>query len=304
MKDHPQTDKSVALEQILPYVWSIGIYAGESPFHLAPAPNVHNPVLSATDVTDLRAVFVADPFMIRANHNWYLFFEVFNAETFKGEIGLAISENGWTWKYERLVLQEPYHLSYPYVFEWQGEHYMVPETLGAESIQLYKAVSFPHDWLLAGSLIQGEFADPSLFRFANRWWMFACSTPHEHDDLRLFFADQLTGPWTEHPSSPIVENNNRIARPGGRVLVLENRIIRFAQDCFPIYGTQVRAFEIAELTPTRYQEKECERSPIFGASGAGWNSSGMHHVDPHPLGEGRWIACVDGLCIDLAAAQQ
>src|SRR3989442_11597365 len=178
MKGHRQTETAAALEQMLPYVWSIGIYTGESPFNLAPASNTHNPVLSATDVTDLRAVFVADPFMIRANDNWYMFFEVFNAGTLKGEIGLATSDNGWTWKYQRIVLKEPYHLSYPYVFAWQGEHYMVPETLGAKSIQLYKAASFPHDWLLGGSLVAGELSDSTLFRFSERWWMFSCSTPH------------------------------------------------------------------------------------------------------------------------------
>src|SRR3989442_8867935 len=116
MKGHRQTETAAALEQMLPYVWSIGIYTGESPFNLAPASNIHNPVLSATDVTDLRAVFVPDPFMIRANDNWHMFFEAFNARTLKGELAPAPNDNGWTWKYQRIQPNETYHPSYPYVF--------------------------------------------------------------------------------------------------------------------------------------------------------------------------------------------
>jgi hypothetical protein len=77
-------------------------------------------------------------------------------------------------------------------------------------------------------------------------------------------------------------------------LRVNGRIIRYAQDCFPIYGTQVKAFEITELSATNYYEREADNSPVLNASGTGWNESGMHHIDPHPLPDGGWIACVDG----------
>ena len=293
--NEPQAERSGALDEFV-YLWSVGIYVGESPFKLLPAAHVQNPVLTSQDVTDTAAAFVADPFMLRGDDCWYMFFEVFNHQTYRGEIGLATSKDGWVWKYQQIVLKEPFHLSYPYVFAWQGEYYMVPETLELKAVQLYKAVTFPNKWSPAGRLVEGEFADPSIFRFENRWWLFACSTPHEHDSLRLYFADQLTGHWIEHPRSPIVEGNDRIARPAGRVLVLDDKVIRYAQNCFPIYGAQVRAFEISELTPTTYHERECDLSPIIGATGSGWNAIGMHHIDPHQLSDGSWIACVDGLC--------
>ena len=43
-------------------MWSIGIYTGDSPFQLRAPANKPNPVLSQTDVTDVSAEFVADPF--------------------------------------------------------------------------------------------------------------------------------------------------------------------------------------------------------------------------------------------------
>jgi hypothetical protein len=255
--------------------------------------------MTSDQVSDLNAAFVADPFMVRRGATWYMFFEVFNNDTYQGEIGMASSNDGRDWKYRQIVLTEPYHLSYPYVFEWEGEYYMLPETLEPGCIQLYKADPFPARWVLAGSLVEGAFADPSIFRFHDMWWMFACSTPHESDTLRLFMAPQLKGPWSEHPSSPIVQSNNRYARPAGRVLVTGDTVIRHAQDCVPIYGSQVRAFEISHLTPTDYLERESEESPILTGTGTGWNAVGMHHIDLQRTGHGGWIACVDGQCANI-----
>lgn len=275
-------------------MWSIGIYIGASPFHLGAPQGADNPILTRESVSDVPARFVADPFMVRGDGVWYMFFEVLNQQTGKGEIGLAISDNGLDWMYQQIVLTEPFHLSYPYLFEWNHEYFMIPETLQAEAIRLYKADDFPTRWSHVGRLVKASCADPSIFHFDDKWWMFACSTPYQHDTLRLYFAEDLMGPWAEHPASPIVEGNKRNARPGGRVLVLDDKIIRYAQDCIPVYGTHVRAFEISELTISSYVEKENKNSPILTASGNGWNGLGMHHIDAHLMPEGQWIACVDG----------
>jgi hypothetical protein len=294
MRDQPQINLPATIDE-LAYVWAIGIYQGETPLKLAPAQHISNPVLTYQDVVDAPAAFLADPFMMRTVDEWFMFFEVYNQLSGKGEIGLAASKNGWDWQYRQIVLKEPYHLSYPYVFAWQGEYYMTPETLEPKAVQLYKAVSFPAQWVVAATLVEGEFADPSIFRFNDKWWLFACSTPLMHDTLRLYFADELTGTWTEHPRSPIIEGDERAARPAGRVLVLGDRVIRYAQDCYPMYGTQVRAFEITDLTPTTYAEKECPESPVIKPQGSGWNETGMHHLDAHLTEDGSWIACVDAM---------
>jgi len=275
-------------------MWSIGIYTGDSPFHLRAPANKPNPVLNHTDVTDVSAEFVADPFMLHHDGRWYMFFEVLDRETQLGVISLATSEDGFNWTYQQIVLREPFHLSYPYVFEWQGNHYMIPETLGASAICLYKADDFPTRWSLQQKLIDGAHADPSLVRFADLWWLFVCSTPYKHDTLRLYFARDLVGPWKEHPRSPIVQGDKSRARPAGRILVVDGRVIRFAQDCFPHYGTHVRAFKINEKTRATYVEKEHPNSPVLSPSGQGWNAMGMHHVDAHRQDDGQWIACVDG----------
>lgn len=258
-------------------------------------PGVTNPVLTHDNVTDVRASFVADPFMLRVDEIWYMFFEVMNRQTAKGEIGLATSRDSLNWIYQQIVLAEDFHLSYPNVFEWKNEYYMIPETIEPGVVRLYKAQTFPFQWSLVGPILSVRSADPSVFRYGDRWWMFTCSSPYEHDALRLYFADDLIGPWIEHPASPIVKSNKQIARPAGRVVVSNKSITRFAQDCVLRYGHNVRAFALQELTATSYSEQEYSASPILQASGRGWNALGMHHLDAHSLPQGGWIACVDGL---------
>lgn len=273
--------------------WSIGIYTSEIPFVFASPPGLRNPVLTAKEITDRKATFVADPFMVRENSTWYMFFEVLDAQTYNGKIGLAVSQDGTDWAYRGTVLDEPYHLSYPYVFKSENQYYMIPDCHGADAIRLYQATNFPDQWSFVRVLLKGSYVDPSIFQYQDRWWLFAAGE-EDYDTLHLFHADDLLGPWVEHPQSPLISHNPHIARPAGRVLVRDGRVIRFAQDDEPTYGSQVRAFEVTELTPTSYQEKESTRRAVIKASGTGWNAHGMHHVDAHPTDDGRWIACVDG----------
>lgn len=290
---HPlRAEKSAVVEE-----WSIGIYVGTSPFHFAPSKNIDNPVLTCEDVSDVQAVVVADPFLVKEKNIWYMFFEVFNSLSKKGEIGLATSEDEVQWQYQHIVLDEIFHLSYPYVFKWQDDYYMLPESFEAKAVRLYKAVDFPTTWSFVTTLINGRaYVDPSIFYYNATWWLFAGlgALGYQSDTLRLYYAYDLMGPWLEHPQSPIIEDNLRAARPAGRVLVLNDTIVRYAQDCYPFYGTQVRAFAITELTPTTYHEQEADQNPVIAGSGSGWNASGMHHCDPHPRADGRWIASVDG----------
>ena len=276
--------------------WSIGIYAGKSPLSFAPMQHVENPVLSREDVSDVTAVLVADPFMIHVHGTWFMFFEVLNWKTNKGEIGLATSEDGLNWVYQQIVLDEPFHLSYPHVFEWSGRYYLIPESYQAGSVRLYEATEFPLQWSFVMTLVEGSyFVDASAFRYGDKWWLFVGGGAEDRQDtLCLYYSDDLLGPWQQHPGSPVVKGNPHIARPAGRVVVVGDRIIRYAQNCHPSYGREVRAFIITDLSTATYQEREFEANPVLGPSNSGWNAGGMHHVDPHCIDGQRWIACVDG----------
>jgi len=272
--------------------WSIGIYEGLSPFELIDPPDVNNPVITAKDVVDLDASFVADPFMVFNNGLYTMFLEALNRETEKGVICYAESADGKSWEYRKVIIDETFHLSYPYVFKWKDNFYLIPESYEDFSVRLYQAVKFPDDWKYLGNLLSGyPYIDPSIFRHNNKWWLFVSTL--SNDVLNLYYSDDLLGEWKPHPMNPVVKLNSHIARPGGRVISHNGKLFRFAQDCFPSYGIQIFAFEITELTEKIYSDKTVSENPIIGSSGKGWNKAGMHQLDLHQIGE-KWIAAVDG----------
>jgi len=232
--------------------------------------------------------------MVRAMGGWVMWFEVFEAGRERGVIGSARSDDGAAWRYDGIVLREPFHLSYPCVVPWAGEHYMVPETLALGGIHLYRAHRFPDVWRRECCLVEGTFADPTVMRVGNGWAMYACGRPRTHDVLHLFVADALTGPWREHPASPVVRDDPRRGRPGGRPIVDEGRRIRFSQDCAAGYGRGLRALHVETLDATRYAEHDLDAAPVLHGTEPAWCAGGVHHLDAHALPDGTWIACHDG----------
>lgn len=274
-------------------VFSIDVYEGDSPFTLRASRTGDRPALRREDVTDVRARFVADPFMLRRGGTWHMIFEVYNAERGMGEIALATSDDLRAWNYRGVILREPFHVTYPYVFEHDGEVYMLPETNRANSLRLYRADPFPRRWKLERTLMSGPHHDASMFAHGGRWWILACNSLR-HDSLSLYMSDDPRGAWTEHRLSPLTVGDRGGSRPAGRVLHVDGRLYRFAQDARPRYGTRVWAFEITRLDAYGYEERPVQEAPVLMPSGRGWNAQGMHHVDAHPTEDGRWVACVDG----------
>ncbi|NLG19205.1 MAG: glycoside hydrolase family 32 protein [Fibrobacter sp.] len=275
-------------------VWAVGVYEGKSPLEVMESRSINNPLITASDVTDIKASFVADPFLFRKDSVWYMFFEVLNSLDGKGDIGMAVSADGRNWKYSQIVLDEEFHLSYPYVFEHNGQIYMIPESASAKHLRLYRAVDFPYRWEFAWKLLDGEFGDHAIFRYDEMWWLFAGSDPYKNTTLRLYYAEDLRDIWKEHPESPVVKDDADIARPAGRVIMDGGKIYRLAQDCDPSYGRSVNAFEITELSKTRFAESPWESNPVLDRGRSGWTAHGMHHLDAHRAENGKWIASIDG----------
>lgn len=274
--------------------WTIGIYEGTTPFHFPTRQNRRNPVFTAQDVTDVPAKFVADPFLIHDNATWYLFMEVYNLATEQGDLAVATSTNTRNWQYQQIILDEPFHLSYPYVFKWQDEYYLIPETFEANSIRLYRAVDFPIKWEFVQTLVDDVVrVDNSIVFYNDKWWLFGAAL--SNDTLHLYYADDLFGPWQEHPQSPIVKNNNHIARPSGRIIVHDDQLYRYTMDVAPSIGTHlIWAFKVSDISPTTYAEELVREEPILQADGDGWNEQAMHQLDPVQVDGDTWIAAVDG----------
>ena len=201
--------------------------------------------------------FYADPFLVERDGRTYLFFETFLYAEGQAIIECAelsaTGDPGPTFE----VLRRPYHLSYPFVFEHSGEMYMIPESKQNHTIELYRANEFPRGWQQVATLLSDIYAvDATLLEHAGKLWIFAGLSDGRYsnsDELGIFFADHLLGPWTPHPANPVL-SDVRLARPAGAFFVDNGVLIRPSQDCSKAYGYALNFSEVAQLTETVYRE--------------------------------------------------
>jgi hypothetical protein len=206
--------------------------------------------------------FWADPFPLRVGGADYVLFEDFPYSTGRGVISaLELGPEGPVGS-PQVVLERDYHLSYPFVFSWRGEQFMIPETADAKRIELYRAVRAPGEWAQEAVLIEGSaFTDCTLAEIGGRWWMFtntADSGASYWDELHLFHAPTPLGPWTPHRGNPVV-SDVRSARPAGGLFQRGGDWYRPSQDCSRGYGCAMNIQRIVRLDETSYEEQTVGR---------------------------------------------
>jgi hypothetical protein len=206
------------------------------------------------NVSDPGYRFYADPFPLTVDGKTFIFVEDFDHRDGKGIISaIPFDEQGQTGPAE-VVLSEPWHLSYPYLFEYRQQTWMIPESSQARRISLYRSDGFPSKWVREADLIENiDASDASVVQFGGKWWIFATVKDElggTWDNLSLFHADDLFGPWLPHPANPVLVDVAS-ARQGGWFSVQGGRLWRPVQDCRAGYG---RALALAEVTVLSEQD--------------------------------------------------
>ncbi len=199
-----------------------------------------------------------DPFIVYKDNLYYIFIEEKIYATGRGSIVCLTLDNAGTLQSHQVILERSYHLSYPFIFEYRGEMFMLPETAQNRTLEVYRCVHFPNQWESAGTLMTDIYAvDATLLEYQNKWWLFANVKENNGsslDALHLFFSeDPLSKRWTPHPQNPIVRDI-RSARSAGRIFMQDGRLIRPSQDNSRRYGYAIRFNRIDALSETEYQE--------------------------------------------------
>lgn len=231
-----------------------------------------------------------DPFLFEKDGSLYCFFEDLPSGKDKGVIAVALIE-GDQFKEMGVALEASHHLSYPLVFAHEDGIYMIPETIAASRVEVWRASDFPLRWTLHATAMEGgQYADPVLFRHADQWWLMASPS---HDSIGDFSSEvwlfEVDGPdlsrVVPHPLNPVVVGSDT-GRGAGRIFESVGRLYRMAQNnCGPVYGYGLNVMEITELTSTTYEERCVRRVTADDISGA----IGIHHID---FAQGRVVADV------------
>lgn len=243
----------------------------------------HKSMRKYRKLTPPGGVFWSDPFVLKnprsKGDDLLLAVEEFNFREKKGRISiLRVSEGGATESVP--VVFGEHHYSYPFVF-WYGEDlWMIPECFQSNKITLYNCTEFPHGWERHKTLMEGVSAtDTTLLNWKEKWWMFTNidrSGSEDHTiELFIFYADDPTSSnWTPHRLNPVISDVTQARSAGPIIITQDGRLVRPAQDCSVRYGHRIVLFEIVDLS----EETFCQQK--IGSIEPTWSNEiiGTHHL--------------------------
>lgn len=240
-------------------------------------------------------VIVADPFLFVYKDELHLFFEEQIDLQGKGVIKMTKTKDLKEWTEPITVLAEPFHLSYPNVFEIDNQIYMMPETGHYHSIRLYKPNADLTQWTYNKTILEGKhFVDSCILKKENYYYLFTTVYSNPGYQLMLYYSTTLDGNWQEHPQSPIA-NDADTARCAGAVFYQNEQLYRPSQLTAQKYGGGVVIYEIETLNTEVCQEKKIQQ--LIPNNQKEYRLGG-HHFN-HVNWNGKQIVATDNLEIRL-----
>lgn len=206
----------------------------------------------------------ADPFIIYHEGKHFVFIEEMEFKKKKGHISYFELNKKQKEINPVKVIEEEYHLSYPFIFKISEKYYLIPESSENRTIDLYECTSFPNGWKKVNTLMKDVNAvDTTLFFHNNLWWMFTTVASHpgisSKDETFLFYSEKFnSNKWIPHPKNPII-SDVRKARQAGRIFEHNNKLYRLGQDCSHNYGYGISFNEILLLSKSEYSEKTVDK---------------------------------------------
>jgi hypothetical protein len=201
--------------------------------------------------------FYADPFVIAGDERPTLYVEDCPSSAHRGRISVLTAGDDGHWGSPAVILADIEHRAYPHVIATSTGELMTPDSGRAGGVDVFRRDGAAGTWLPAHRWLDGlAVSDPTLVEHDGRLWLFVAMTGrgmNPWDELHLYSAPVVDGPWSPHPLNPVVADCRR-ARPAGRVFEIDGKLVRPGQDCSVSYGRRIVLNEIRTLTTTEYAE--------------------------------------------------
>lgn len=197
--------------------------------------------------------FIADPFGFQSGGNDYIIYERFDRSRNKGLLEIRKGD----FKKPISKIEKSEHLSYPYIYEENGEIYMIPECHQSGEISLYKWDRVAEEFQFINKILEGfSGIDNSLVKHNGKYWLFSNNANSKLADLSLniFYSDNIEGPFTAHRLNPVLTSITH-SRPAGTIFRNEELLIRPSQNSGLTYGGSIQLNQIIKLSETEFEEK-------------------------------------------------
>lgn len=157
--------------------------------------------------------------------------------------GILVSINIKTQE-EIFLLEEPFHLSHPFVFEENNRVFVIPESLEGNAIKLYELSNNQLNFIK--DLLSGRYIDSLIFKSEKGYYLLTTYVdPWFNEEKRLYFSpDILAVPFIEKfDFIPIT--NPSVSRSAGVFKMEENYIVNYCQNPFPFYGRSINVCKLS-----------------------------------------------------------
>ena len=227
--------------------------------------------------------YFADPFVIESKNKHYIFVEDYNFKMSKGSISVIEIDQNNNQKLFSDVIKEKFHLSFPFIFEYKNDLYIVPESSADKSIRLYKCINFPNKWIYCYNLISNiNCADTIIIKKHEYYWLLT-SISDKNDfssQLNIYYSDSpISQNWKDCSNNPVRFNIDK-ARNAGLIVDETEKIFRPTQTCGynkigdNQYGRTIIIRQVKSISAYDFQETyHSTIEPIFKS-----NLLGVHHM--------------------------
>lgn len=200
--------------------------------------------------------WVADPFPIEVNGELYIFGEMYEYSSLKGSICYSKkTENGFG-KWVKII-EEPYHLSFPYIFQRNGCYYICPEARQSKQLYLYRCLSFPDVWERERTICEDFDYVDTVFVNANKDIIgLTCKWKNLNEHSLKMFMFNEDKDKIEFSMDKLNTLEFYFTRPAGKVFnTSDNKMILVSQICKPLYGSGL-IFKRIQVDFPKYSEME------------------------------------------------
>jgi hypothetical protein len=227
------------------WIVAYGFYNGED------LPNVPSKLEVLENEKEME---LADPFIYINDGNKIVFAEEID-KLGKGRIvAMELSKRSE----KQVIIRSDFHMSYPFIFKWNDQIYLMPESSESSTLSIYKANKFPFEWVKEKDLFVGkQLVDATFIFYIDRYWMFACEKKYAssfNEELHIYYSDNPLGTWKQHHLNP-VKNDARNSRPAGGMVIHEGNLYRPVQDCSLSYGKCIHWMKVIQLSENEFEEE-------------------------------------------------
>ncbi len=230
------------------------------------------------NIPSMGRYWFADPFVFEKNRNTYVFFEAFDLIRRVGCIGVSKIDSAGNASKPHIIIRGS-HFSFPCIFEYNDDIYIVPESCQTNTVDIYKAIDFPNYWEKAGNLINDVFVVDSICFKIDTHKYLICSEqfrfPEENKVVSCWVRNkvfELEGSskteYSFHYKGVVAEGDFGI-RNAGNIFKYQSVLVRPGQNCQD--GTYGKGLVFYEMNGSSLKDTKCIYSVDYDEM--------QHHID-------------------------